>query len=256
MIFNVTGGGGGGGLNLKVVGGTTQPANPRENTVWINTTTAITGYALGPTPPENGTDGLVWLKTADTGVEINVGRKNAVLLHLADGKLYTGGAWTSMEGWVYVNSAWTQFAREIIVLYKNGVEETELSGGLSTFVGSSSVASVKKNATNIVTMASYRSSNNTSAFVYPKNKIDFTNLSTVTVNSDWITSRTEGAALIYLASKIANNQDVTETFAVAKNANTLDVSKISGEYYLCVGCKSYGTSGAKVVCTIKEITLQ
>ncbi len=256
MIGPTNARGGGGGLNLKVVGGTTQPANPRENTIWVNTTTAITGYVLSPTQPETGTEGLVWIKTADTGVEINVGKKNAVLLHLADGKLYTGGAWTPMEGRVYVNSAWTQFAWDIIVLYKDGVEETELSGGLSTFVGSSSAASIKKNATNIVITATHRENNNTSAFVYPKNKIDFTNLSTVTVNSDWITSKNQGAALIYLASKIANNQDVIETFAVAKNSNTLDVSKMSGEYYLCVGCKAYGNSGAKVVCTIKEMTLQ
>ena len=27
----------GGGLNFKIVGGTTEPTNPKENTVWINT---------------------------------------------------------------------------------------------------------------------------------------------------------------------------------------------------------------------------
>ena len=44
MIGPTNARGGGGGLNLKVVGGTTQPTNPRENTIWVNTTTAITGY--------------------------------------------------------------------------------------------------------------------------------------------------------------------------------------------------------------------
>ena len=129
MIFNVTSGGGGGGLNLKVVGGTTKPTNPRENTIWINTTTAITGYILSPTQPETGTEGLVWLKTADIGVEINVGRKNAVLLHLADGKLYTGGAWANVEGWVYAGASWTQFAWQRLYLFKDGVDNTELTGG-------------------------------------------------------------------------------------------------------------------------------
>lgn len=123
------GGSGGGGLNLKVVGGTTQPATTRENTIWVNTTTAITGYVLSPTQPETGTEGLVWLKTADTGVEINVGRKNAVLLHLADGKLYTGGAWANVEGWVYAGASWTQFAWQRLYLFKDGVDNTELTGG-------------------------------------------------------------------------------------------------------------------------------
>lgn len=117
MIFNVTGGGGG-GLNLKVVGGTTQPTNPRENTIWINTTTAITGYALSPTQPETGTEGLVWLKTADTGVEINVGRKNAVLLHLETSKVYNGQTWVLSDGYIYKSGGWAQFG--FTALYKDG----------------------------------------------------------------------------------------------------------------------------------------
>lgn len=129
MIGRTNAGGSGGGLNLKVVGGTTQPANPRENTIWIKTTTAITGYVLSPTQPETGTEGLVWLKTANTGVEINVGRKNAVLLHLEDGKLYTGGSWANIEGWVYTGASWTQFAWNRLYLFKDGVDNTELTGG-------------------------------------------------------------------------------------------------------------------------------
>lgn len=129
MIFNVTSGGGGTGLNLKVVGGTTQPENPRENTIWINTDTAITGYVLSPTQPESVAEGVVWLKTADEGVEINVGKKNAVLLHLADGKLYTGGTWANVEGWAYAGGNWQQFAFERLYLFRAGVDNTELTGG-------------------------------------------------------------------------------------------------------------------------------
>lgn len=122
MIGRTNAGGGGGGLNLKVVGGTTQPTSPRENTIWVNTTTAITGYILSPTQPETGTEGLVWLKTADTGVEINVGKKNAVLLHLAMSQVYSGGSWKTVEGYVYKSSAWVQFG--FLALYKDGVFST------------------------------------------------------------------------------------------------------------------------------------
>nr|DAR23448.1 MAG TPA: hypothetical protein [Caudoviricetes sp.] len=123
MIGPTNARGGGGGINLKVVGGTTRPTNPRENTIWVNTTTAITGYVLSPTQPETGAEGLVWLKTADTGVEINVGRKNAVLLHLAMSQVYSSGSWKAVEGYVYKISAWVQFG--FLALYKEGVFSTD-----------------------------------------------------------------------------------------------------------------------------------
>lgn len=129
MIGPTNARGGGGGLNLKVVGGTTQPTNPRENTIWVKTTTAITGYVLSPTQPETGTEGLVWLKTADTGVEINVGRKNAVLLHLAMGTLYTGSAWKDVECFVFRNEVWTQFSFLRTYLYNAGDQCAALTGG-------------------------------------------------------------------------------------------------------------------------------
>lgn len=43
--------GGGAGLNFKVVGGTTQPTNPKENTIWINTDAEITSWAFAPVDP-------------------------------------------------------------------------------------------------------------------------------------------------------------------------------------------------------------
>lgn len=50
MIFNVSGGGGA-ALNFKVVGGTTQPSNPKENTIWVNTSQEITSLDFGVTAP-------------------------------------------------------------------------------------------------------------------------------------------------------------------------------------------------------------
>ena len=45
------GGGAGGGLNFKVVGGTSTPASTKENTIWVNTDTAIPSWHFGVDEP-------------------------------------------------------------------------------------------------------------------------------------------------------------------------------------------------------------
>lgn len=48
MIFNESGGM---SLNFKVVGGTSAPSNPKENTIWVNTSTAIHAWDFSATEP-------------------------------------------------------------------------------------------------------------------------------------------------------------------------------------------------------------
>lgn len=45
------GSGGSNPLNFKVVGGTSAPSNPRENTIWLNTDTEITSWDFSATQP-------------------------------------------------------------------------------------------------------------------------------------------------------------------------------------------------------------
>ena len=52
MILNMNGGrSAGNDLNFKVVGGTSAPSNPKENTIWVNTSTAITSWDFSATEP-------------------------------------------------------------------------------------------------------------------------------------------------------------------------------------------------------------
>lgn len=125
------GGTGGFGLNLKVVNGATMPSNPRENTVWVNTTTPITSYAFAYTQPETVSEGLLWIKTSnlDTGVEVDVGKKNAVKLNLTYGALYTNSEWKNVECFVFYNGEWRQFSYLRTYLYNAGSQCEALTGG-------------------------------------------------------------------------------------------------------------------------------
>lgn len=52
MIFNMSSGGGSNaGLNFKVVGGNEAPVSPSENTIWVNTNTPITKWAMASKNP-------------------------------------------------------------------------------------------------------------------------------------------------------------------------------------------------------------
>lgn len=99
---------GGIGLNIKVIGGSIQPTTPMENTVWVNTSIAITGYILSPTKPEIGVEGQVWLQTSKSGVELNISKKNPILVYIVSCSLYTNGKWEDMQALIYASGAWSK----------------------------------------------------------------------------------------------------------------------------------------------------
>ena len=47
-------------LNFQVVGGTSQPASPKENTIWVETDAEITGWVFSMDEPTNPVQGMVW----------------------------------------------------------------------------------------------------------------------------------------------------------------------------------------------------
>jgi hypothetical protein len=54
-IGRTNAGAGGSSLNFTVVGGTTEPANPKENTIWVNTDQEITGWCFSAKEPNDRT---------------------------------------------------------------------------------------------------------------------------------------------------------------------------------------------------------
>nr|DAH71779.1 MAG TPA: hypothetical protein [Caudoviricetes sp.] len=258
------GGSGGGGLNLKVVGSTAKPTNPRENTIWVNTTTAITGYALSPTQPEAGTEGLVWLKTADTGVEINVGRKNVVLLHLAGGMLYTGGKWASVDAWAYINSVWKQFSTAFDGrLYDNGDQCTDITGGWGITDYKYVNSSGKENDPGAGTLESdhmhLASTSTRISMLGTAKPIDLDGLKTLTV--DWQILKCHKDATNALMVDIQREKKAGTSIALAtlgsgkaakRLTSTLDISNLSGKAYVVVrvtvtsGSSSDSTSAGNI----------
>lgn len=233
MIINAVTGGG--DLKLKVEGGAIRPTRPKENTIWVYTTTDITGYILSPTQPETGTEGLVWIKTADTGAEINVGRKNAVMLRLASGMLYSGGTWQMVdESCVYVSGAWIKLDQAVYMI-KDGVLQATFD------------ATNKASITQATGYVQFKGTT-TGYFAAWADNIDLTNKSTISLEGTFDTSG--DGVQYYLAIWDPKTSNKSHSNAIAKesykNKSTavLDVTSYTGAY--SVGLTSIYTRIQKI----------
>lgn len=102
-----TSGGGTEGLNYTVVGGTTQPDNPTENTVWISTDQAITEHVISAKEPTAPADGMVWIQTvAISSAGFSVLATPEVMVYPIMAKQYSAGAWVKRTMEVYLDGAW------------------------------------------------------------------------------------------------------------------------------------------------------
>lgn len=97
-------------LNFEVVGGTTQPTNPNENTIWVNTSTEITKWTFSVEEPETTTLGTIWIKVgvlSDT--PFNALKKNALILYPLYASQYINSAFEITPAKIYYNGAWVSF---------------------------------------------------------------------------------------------------------------------------------------------------
>ena len=120
-IIRIGGGGGKAGIDLTVVGGTTQPENPKNNTIWVKTETAIGTAYLSPTAPESHAVGDVWINTtnryqsdasavASSTHLLTVAEDPYLTVNVLQFKQWDGSAWNWCDGGIYANNAWTDMA--------------------------------------------------------------------------------------------------------------------------------------------------
>lgn len=158
---------GGGDLNFEVVGGTTKPSSPKENTIWVNTSAEITGWAFSVDEPENPTPGMVWIVIADSGsIKLNTIEDNAIEVYIGAARQYVNGAFEPVGVMAYQSGIWVSPRLYIV---KDGVlQDVALSKLYSANTISQAVGSVKLN-----------SGGNYVAIFTTTNPIDFTNFKNI-----------------------------------------------------------------------------
>lgn len=246
-IFGVAGTLEGGGVNLTVVGGTTQPTSPVENTVWANTDTAINGYAFSATQPTNPVEGMVWVKSggkSDYAAALNLDKKNVVMVYLTGCYQYINEAWERKTAYAYFDGGQVELVDRIEIVkggvmlkplsvmskrysstaqaqsYANNTKATQESGyvlvaGTTHGWGAAYCCEDLTNATNIVVSGTFATTN------------EYINLA--------VWSDVSGS---YVSSNMVASAKLTSEGA------TLDVSELSGQYY--IGVTSNYTAQLKI----------
>lgn len=126
------------GLNFTVVGGTTPPASPEENTIWVNTDTEITGWSFSPSTPETPTEGLVWFHTGKySPAPFNALQQNAVIVQPNSCKQYTAGRWIPKNAQTWQSGEWVPW---YTYLFDRGTINEEFTGGVYGTVSGDALA--------------------------------------------------------------------------------------------------------------------
>lgn len=235
------------GSTVAVVGGTTQPASPAENTIWVNTDSAINGYTFAPKAPSNAVEGMVWVKIASaSNVSINVNNDNAIILHPVACYQYLSGSWISKTAKAYVASSWKQLG---LILYNTGDTDTGLiSKGWKYSSGASGVLvpTVSYAADGMSVYIANGKGGHSGAAYFP-DKYDLTAFSTLTAEvfisgnlNSYAPNNING---IFVWKNLDGNNFVSDAVASSYPKATgsftlsVDVTELSGEYYIGFGLR-------------------
>lgn len=243
---------GGGDLNFEVVGGETEPTNPKENTIWINTPTEITGWVFSAAEPSEPVDGMVFFATRSTGsTEFNALQENAVSVYPVSASQYIEdeGAWIAKTAMIYQKGTWSELTSGM--LYKLGDEYTTLTGGwaLSTTGTGTHGESLFKGTIRMYFSTTYASGSHFAAgFLRCNKKIDLTDVTTIYAEvSDVVIASGIEIALVVSETDSFRVDTIRNALARAdlkgdSDIVKLDVSGISGSHWVGFAAEIGSTS--------------
>lgn len=236
MIYVLSGGGA--SLNYKVVGDTTAPSSPQENTIWVNTSVAITSYVFSAKVPTSPTEGMVWFPSGSTSkAPFNALKKNGLWVFPVACQQYVSNEWVYRTTKTWQGGQWIDWE---MYLYNAGNQCTDVTGG---WISSGATGNVTFNDTDIYIKSTSAYENGQVSTV---NKIDLTNFSslkvTITVsnvkdidgNVKAFTKNEAGASVTAATVNLSHTALETTT--------NLDVSGLNGEYF--IGITATGTESS------------
>ena len=249
-------------LNFDVVGGTSQPRNPKENTIWVNTANNITGWYFSATQPENMEEGEVWLATgASSELAFNALKKNDIYVYPLKAAQYVDGELKEVTAKFYQGGEWRLLVHELY-LYNNGTF-ADTAGSLKNvrIKYHDSPSSHDGILTIRDSTVTFSPAYGSGALAYFKNKIDLTNYKTLYFNGNVVGNGNFGFGVW---GSLQTDDAKTEAYALYEHSGvlregiyTLDVSNCAGECYVGIVAQGYGeASSPELKATMKQMYLK
>ena len=232
-------------LNFEVVGGTAAPADPGENTIWVDTDTPVTGWHFGAAEPEAPRGGMVWIATGTaSAAAFNALKKNGITACPLRTAQYVDGAFVSRAAKIYQGGSWKSIP-PTVYLFKSGEGKkvnftTKLSGSVSGYECSITTGNI--------TASSYVS-NSEAGYVsfYTTGKVNLTGFHTLYFDVK-VTKAWEGdeptfgvASAVIPASESGINKFAAKTSLGVSSRKTvsIDISNVDSGYVGAWACGNF-----------------
>ena len=241
-------------LNFSVKTAEAVPTAPgKENDIVVITSVPMKNWVLTPDAPGGAprNDGDVWICYSTSGSVCNVVKSGSVMIAPTSAFQYVGGVWENVSAVIYQGGKWV--AAWDGKLYLNGNEYETVTGGWQTqrptgYFNADGKAT--KNATSIALAAS----SNQYITATPSKKIDLTSFDWLYFKVDSVTVGGSAYAhvAVYLNDEFSNATAVKILTTPTVGVNALNISDLSGAYFVGFGCGSTGTASA---ITVSEVYL-
>ena len=249
------GGSGGGGMNFKVVGAAAQPGNPSENTIWVKTSSTVTGWAMQAEAP-SGSEGLVWIKTALSGnTAFNALKKNAITIAVVGCQQYVSGSWANVAAKIWQSDAWVEFSTANLVLFEAGGSDSSKWTNSGFTYGSYSVGggTVSDESLKLTAAMTPNYTLLGTAIAY-----DLTNYKILHIECSFALPSSGYGGVAYAAASTSTNLVVPAVSQDLRSGTSfdIDVSGLSGAHYIGfygAGSSTYGSGG---VLTVTKVYLE
>lgn len=263
---NAGGGGGSGGLNLQFIGSMTAPSNPKENMIWVKTDRAITQFlitkSIGAWSVIAGAVEMTYEASDDytmTGISTlffngklrgtyGQGWFKPTGLYQSDGTKAN-----PKDAYIYKSGTWVQFSWTIVYLYNRGVLNNAVTGGINIVKKGISENGYTRNTPKVT----YNSDNfvitnggtdyNDGGIVHFANKIDLTLYKTLGFEGRC----SGGYNKLYIWPSFGRYIP-DNSVASIQNTGNLDISALSGAFYIGFGVYGRDGNGA----TVYSVSLQ